>query len=414
MSRIDEQLSPPPPVANGQGAQAPHGRVDPPDEGAQAPHGRVDPPDEGAQAPHGRVDAPDAGAQAPVAVAPEPPAPAKGTPGFVLRAGEPLAGGIVRVAGEQIDAITRRLRSAGGVGAKDVHESRKSLKRLRALSRLLRPALGTDGYRRENGALRDSARHLAGARDAEVMVATLEGLVADRNARRDGADEFEILRAHLLAERERASEHLHADAGPARRAAAELDPVRQRTASWLAADAGFAAVEPGLRRMYREGRERYRVARRDPTAEHLHEWRKRVKDLRYCAELLSPVDPDRLAEVAERADHLGEALGDEHDLTVLEAFADAHRDLFATPDERKRLRKLIRRRRAELRREALRQGRGLYARRPRRFTGPLARAAARNGSAAACHDDTVAAARDDAPAAAPTSGDATAAPPDAR
>ncbi len=355
MSRIDEQLPPPAPVAT----------------------------DHGAHAVPVVGDAPDLTEPVLVAVAPDPPVPAKGTPGFVLGPDEALADGITRVAGEQIDDITRRLRAADGVSAKDVHESRKSLKRLRALSRLLRPALGADGYRRENGALRDSARHLAGARDAEVMVATLAALVADRGEQREPDEEFETLRAHLLAERERASEHLHADAGPARSAAADLDPVRQRIASWVASDAGFDAIEPGLRRMYREGRERYRTARRDPTAEHLHEWRKRVKDLRYCAELLAPVAPDRLTGVAERADQLGEALGDEHDLTVLEAFADAHPDLFATPAERKRLRKLARRRRAELRRDALRQGRALYARRPRRFTGPIARAAARNGDAAA-------------------------------
>ena len=49
-----------------------------------------------------------------------------------------------------------------------MHETRKALKRLRALVRLLREELGEQAFERENAALRDVARRLAGARDAEV------------------------------------------------------------------------------------------------------------------------------------------------------------------------------------------------------------------------------------------------------
>ena len=76
-------------------------------------------------------------------------------------------------------------RSGGGQGAGDpaqagartVHETRKALKRLRALLVLLRPELGAKRYARENAALRDCGRRLAGARDAEVMLGTLDSLV---------------------------------------------------------------------------------------------------------------------------------------------------------------------------------------------------------------------------------------------
>ena len=299
-------------------------------------------------------------------------APAK--PGFALRPGEPLAGDLARVGCEQIDSITRRLRAPAVVDAQDVHESRKSLKRLRALTRLLRPALGSEAYQRENGDLRDAARHLAGARDAEVMVLTLDELLRhDRKQVPPGG--YAALRAHLQAERERVGQQLLADAGPARRAAADLAPVRERAVQWLSADADFSAIEPGLRRIYREGRERYRIARREPSAENLHEWRKRVKDLRYCAELLAPLDQERLGKVCARTDRLGENLGDEHDLAVLDSFASDHPELFVTRAQRKRLGKLIRRRRTRLRRRALRVGGKLYGPRPGRFTGPLARRA---------------------------------------
>lgn len=307
-------------------------------------------------------------------VAPHPVAPvsAQDDPSFALRAGEPLADGLARVAGAQIDETTRRLRRPdGGVSAKDVHEARKSLKRLRALARLLRPALGEAAYARENGALRDAARQLAGARDAEVMVATLDALSAADDETAATHDDHPTLRAHLQAERDRATAHLRADAGPARQAAADLDQVRERAGSWLPADADWQSVEPGLRRIYREGRQRYRRARRRPTGEHLHEWRKRVKDLRYCTELLCVLDPEAMSARSALADSLGETLGEEHDLGVLAAFVDAHPELFFTPAERKQLRKRVRRERARLRRRALKLGDELFAPRPRRFTATL-------------------------------------------
>jgi len=319
------------------------------------------------RAPIARTTGPERGAEPPPAAE----APVVATPPFVLSAGEPLSEGITRVAGEQLDAAVRRLENPAGVGAKDVHEARKSLKRLRALARLLRPVLADEDYRRENEALRDAARHLAGARDAEVIALTL-----DRLARDEGDDAFAALRTHLQGEREAAAARLQADAGPAREAAAELGVVRGRAVAWVDATADFAAIEPGLRRLYREGRERHRRVRRRATVERLHEWRKRVKDLRYCAELLAPLDPERMADLAEQADRLGEILGDEHDVGVLVAFAKAHPELFTSPAERTRLRKLARRESARLRRRAIRLGDELYARRPRRFTRPLVRATA--------------------------------------
>ncbi len=54
-----------------------------------------------------------------------------------------------------------------------------------------------------------------------------------------------------------------------------------------------------------------RVERGRGGARAAHEWRKRVKDLRYAAEILG------LRPLAGRADRLAELLGEEHDLVVL-------------------------------------------------------------------------------------------------
>src|SRR4051812_6802853 len=58
-----------------------------------------------------------------------------------------------------------------------IHSARKALKRARATLRLLRPAIGKDVYRQNNMALRDVARPLSQARDAEVLSDALDKLM---------------------------------------------------------------------------------------------------------------------------------------------------------------------------------------------------------------------------------------------
>ena len=59
--------------------------------------------------------------------------------------------------------------------AEDIHETRKSIKRLRAWLRLLEPALGKR-YRTLDTLLRDAAKALSGRRDRDVAHETLRSL----------------------------------------------------------------------------------------------------------------------------------------------------------------------------------------------------------------------------------------------
>ena len=58
---------------------------------------------------------------------------------------------------------------------------------------------------------------------------------------------------------------------------------------------------PGLQRIYRRGRLAMRAARKDPSAEHLHEWRKRVKDLWHATEIVGAARPKQLKRLPPRA-----------------------------------------------------------------------------------------------------------------
>src|SRR5262249_59732979 len=81
------------------------------------------------------------------------------TMSFQLRPGEPLRKTTRRIVRKQIDAALEELTGANkGPRDEAVHEARKSLKRVRAVLRLVRPVIGEKAYRRENTCFRDAAR----------------------------------------------------------------------------------------------------------------------------------------------------------------------------------------------------------------------------------------------------------------
>src|SRR4051812_12540678 len=93
-----------------------------------------------------------------------------------LRRKETAARGVLRILRKQIDKAVEALADEQSLSDEDVHDIRKSLKRVRAALRLLRPAIGSSTYRGENVCFRDAARPLTELRDAKVLVDTLGGL----------------------------------------------------------------------------------------------------------------------------------------------------------------------------------------------------------------------------------------------
>jgi CHAD domain-containing protein len=303
---------------------------------------------------------------------------------------EPLADGLRRIALEQLDSAIGLLESdAEAIPAgRAVHETRKCLKRLRALVRLLREELGDKEYARDNAVLRDAGLRLAVARDAEVIVGTLDGLIERHPKKLGRRGAIVRLRGQLVAERDAATEDARYDSLARAEVVEELRALRGRVLEWkLPRREGIGTVEPGLRTIYRQGARRRRRAMRakNDTGRAMHQWRKRVKDLRYAAAMLDHRHPPRgprsgpqtgharIRRLARRADELGELLGEEHDLGLLSERLEAGRRRGDGPRlevggrTRAILLKTIARRRKRLRREAIRKGERLYRRTPKRF-----------------------------------------------
>jgi CHAD domain-containing protein len=249
---------------------------------------------------------------------------------------------------------------------KAVHEARKSFKRSRAALRLARAELGKEAFSRENQRYRDLGRDLAGVRDADVLIATLDD-IATRSGR-DGA--FAGLRERLEAEREaRRGEVLHDDEARAA-ALGRLKEARAAIPDLPLDEQDPAVLIAGLRRTYRDGRRAARAAHETHTTEALHEWRKRVKDLWHQCQVLQPVWPARMKTMAGQASKLSDLLGEDHDLAVLATTADANQAVLSDEEQRV-LSREIRRRRRKLQRKADELGESLYAERPRKLASRL-------------------------------------------
>jgi CHAD domain-containing protein len=289
---------------------------------------------------------------------------------FRLAEGEPGTEGVVRIACGQLDLAIERLEGNTDepLGAA-VHEARKSFKRLRTTVRLARDELGDEVYRRENGAFRDAGRWLAGARDSQVLLDTLAA-VSERHPDEAPPARFRRFRRTLAAQHASAQRRLKDGAARAE-VVSELREARARVPDWPLEREGLGTLAPGLRRIYRRGRRAYRTVRREPSSENLHELRKRAKDLWYAAQILRPASPKRMKRLAREAHLLSDLIGEEHDLAILAERAGERHERFDDEDTVAELADLIERRRDELQQEALKVGRRLYRKKPRKLARPL-------------------------------------------
>ena len=180
-----------------------------------------------------------------------------------------------------------------------VHTTRKGTKRLRSFIRLARRSVGTNVYRTENAAIRDTARLIAPARDALVLVET---------AREMGASEPVL----ATLERLHTDEMARLESGVRANAISRFESIasRWRVIDWRGPES--ASIRAGLTRTYRRGFADFAAVRSQPTATAFHSWRRRVKYVRYQLEAVGAP-----AKLTRRWLALGDDLGWEHDHTVL-------------------------------------------------------------------------------------------------
>lgn len=284
---------------------------------------------------------------------------------YRLKPGRQISRSVREIATEQIDRVLSKFSSKDS-RATAVHEARKSMKRLRALLHLIKPAMPKGAFAASEARIKTIARRLAGARDAQALLETVRKLETQ-----DGAAEVaavaEALRAHLQAECAEAERGLNgAGANQLRKL---LKEAKDAFAELSLEQDDFAVVAATLRSDYRKARHAFNRAYSAGEDEAFHEWRKYVQ--RHWRQLLlvAPSWPKALRPHVELARNLSEILGEDHDLSVLAGRVKAEADQLGRPDELEAYISLCRSRQAELRRIAHELGTRLLAEKP----GSLAR-----------------------------------------
>jgi CHAD domain-containing protein len=297
--------------------------------------------------------------------------------GSALRPGEPPFDAAARAIEIRLDAIIVGLADPVASPAVAVHNSRKAIKRARAVLRLVRDSMDRNVYRSFNRDLRDVARALSSMRDATirldtfdaseflfagsvapyVLAATRECLVKElAEAYPDGKLDGAIM------------PEIHArisEAGETLREWAKQSAAQRSGDGSLAKE--YACLAMGLDRVYRRGRGDLRASAVSGDFNEFHDWRKRVKYLRYQLEHLRRLRPELIDELTGKLKPVDESLGNAHDLWVLGNCIEAHPDCCMDRDMREVYVGITDERRRELDAKALGLGAPLYEAEPRDF-----------------------------------------------
>jgi len=210
-----------------------------------------------------------------------------------------------------VDACIRLLTDATVKALPDdaIHGIRTRIKRMRTLIRLVRPALGERRYQRARRLLQQASRPLGRIRDARVALT-----VCRRLTRRGNTREAVRLRADL----QRRLDQARSRASPARRRelALGLVALQHLIREWPQTRSDWQVLSRGLHDIYAGGRHALRGATATLSAQHLHELRKRAKNLLHTCEFLRKASPQARSMLPDLR-RLARLLGTHHDFWLL-------------------------------------------------------------------------------------------------
>ncbi len=234
---------------------------------------------------------------------------------FRLKRDASIASEIRRLVSSQLEIAISELRTVGDPESDDaVHDARRRVKKIRAVIRLVRPALDKR-YRAVDRELKDVSKLLAPVADGQGIIETLDQL-AHRYRKLLPSHAVRSIRAGL---RER-SARIDREAnhrGLIQIAAETLRGERKHVKNWAICGDGFDAIAPGLEESYRRARDGMMLAWSKPKASHYHSWRRYVKDHWFHVRLLEDNCDNHLLAYQRRIEALDGVLGEYHNLVIL-------------------------------------------------------------------------------------------------
>ena len=192
-----------------------------------------------------------------------------------------------------------------------IHETRRCLKRLRAIIRLVKAEVGKTIYDRDNQYLRNLGQKLSELRDATIVGQTLASLQKQFPQILSTSAWKTIKKDLVRAQHRPARKKVLAAIAP------KLKIARSRVANWPLEFGEQIELRKALRKTYKKSQRTMKHTLAEPQAENFHEWRKQVNHLRHQLQILRTMKIGTVNKALKISQALVRTLGLQHDLTVL-------------------------------------------------------------------------------------------------
>ncbi len=254
---------------------------------------------------------------------------------YMNRPGDFLKGALL----EEMDIISSFC--TGEVKDMDVtvHEIRKSIKKVRAILRMIRNGISDDEYKAENKLFRDLNRELSEARNIKIyqtcMIDLKERLPFDAFEKEMDKSIVEIGN-ELTSNREQLVENEIFSQIFIRtnEAKVRINNIELKTDD-------FGLMKNGLQKIYKRARKFSFLIQEDPSVEYLHEYRKKIKYLWNQLLILQPVFERLLKAYAKSLKNLSDLLGDHRDYVLFLDYLEYNEFFALTPEQISMIREII-------------------------------------------------------------------------
>ena len=293
---------------------------------------------------------------------------------FTLKPQKSIRGELRRIARKELRTAATLLID-GHRSDDEIHESRKSVKKVEAVARLL-DELGAAPRRRVLKRLQGARRTLSQMRDARALIETYDRLRA-RFSHRIPEHTSALIRSHFTRRKTALTGPAHTRS--VENAGGALRKIRRSVKRWPLKPIKVSALPWLLRQSYRAGRQKMVLAQGRARASDFHEWRKHVKNLWYHLRLAERLVAGMSKHIAEFGE-LETVLGEEHNLSVLRAKLHGDRSLRRLKAQTEDVTAMSMALEEELRRSALALGTRLFEMTPKEFEKDLEKRLRPNGA----------------------------------